>query len=310
MSRNNPASAEAFWPIAAVERDTGLSKDTLRVWERRYGFPAPARDAIGERAYPLAQVERLRIVKRLLDGGQRPSRVVAMPLVELQRLAAALTERGCASDLPVPPDLQSYLALLHGHEIEALRRRLSQAQVRMGLGPFVRDVLVPLNTLIGEAWMRGQIEIFQEHAYSELQQNLLRQALATLPAPDAAQPRVLLTTLPGEWHSHGLLLAEAMFAIEGAQCLSLGAQTPLWNVPLAAHAYRSDIVALGFSGCMNANQVVDGLTELRREIPASVGIWVGGSSPVLLRRPVGRVKVIVNLDAIRAALQAWQSGER
>ena len=31
--------------IAAVERDTGLSKDTLRVWERRYGFPSPGRDA-------------------------------------------------------------------------------------------------------------------------------------------------------------------------------------------------------------------------------------------------------------------------
>ena len=29
--------------IAAVERDTGLSKDTLRVWERRYGFPVPER---------------------------------------------------------------------------------------------------------------------------------------------------------------------------------------------------------------------------------------------------------------------------
>ncbi len=39
--------------IAAVERDTGLSKDTLRVWERRYGFPTPGRDTLGERAYPL-----------------------------------------------------------------------------------------------------------------------------------------------------------------------------------------------------------------------------------------------------------------
>ncbi|MCK7493491.1 MAG: MerR family transcriptional regulator [Comamonadaceae bacterium] len=35
-----------------MERDTGLSKDTLRVWERRYGFPLPGRDALGERTYP------------------------------------------------------------------------------------------------------------------------------------------------------------------------------------------------------------------------------------------------------------------
>ena len=45
--------------ISAVERDTGLSKDTLRVWERRYGFPTPERDAVGERAYSLDQVEKL-----------------------------------------------------------------------------------------------------------------------------------------------------------------------------------------------------------------------------------------------------------
>ena len=35
--------------IATVERETGLSKDTLRMWERRYGFPRPARDDNGER---------------------------------------------------------------------------------------------------------------------------------------------------------------------------------------------------------------------------------------------------------------------
>ena len=48
--------------ISAVERDTGLSKDTLRVWERRYGFPNPVRDALGERLYPVEQVERLRLI--------------------------------------------------------------------------------------------------------------------------------------------------------------------------------------------------------------------------------------------------------
>ena len=73
--------------IAAVERDTGLSKDTLRVWEKRYGFPTPMRDAQGERCYPLEQVERLRLIKRLLDVGHRPGRVVALPVADLQALA-------------------------------------------------------------------------------------------------------------------------------------------------------------------------------------------------------------------------------
>ena len=69
--------------IAAVERDTGLSKDTLRVWERRYGFPQPERDAYGERVYPSEQVDKLRLVKRLMDQGHRPGKISG-PSIELQ----------------------------------------------------------------------------------------------------------------------------------------------------------------------------------------------------------------------------------
>lgn len=40
------------WAIAEVERDTGIGKDTLRVWERRYGFPQPLRDSLGSGCIP------------------------------------------------------------------------------------------------------------------------------------------------------------------------------------------------------------------------------------------------------------------
>ena len=56
-----PDSAGGAFGIAAVERDTGLSKDTLRVWERRYRFPLPARDPSGERVYSRQDVEKLRV---------------------------------------------------------------------------------------------------------------------------------------------------------------------------------------------------------------------------------------------------------
>ncbi len=66
--------------IAAVERDTGIAKDTLRVWERRYDFPIPLRDKNDDRVYPADQIEKLRILKRLLDSGFRPGRIVPLPI--------------------------------------------------------------------------------------------------------------------------------------------------------------------------------------------------------------------------------------
>jgi DNA-binding transcriptional MerR regulator/methylmalonyl-CoA mutase cobalamin-binding subunit len=296
--------------IAAAERDTGLTKDTLRVWERRYGFPRPDRDGGGERAYPLEQVEKLRVVKRLMDAGHRPGRLVSMPIEELVRLSESTGDapRRSAGSGPLP-DLKACLALMRSHDVDALRRQLLQTQMRMGLARFVIEVVMPLNTMVGDAWMRGQMEIFEEHAYIECLHGLLRQALAGLPeAAPLDRPRVLLTTLPGEPHGLGLLLAQALLALEGARVVSLGVQTPVWDISLAAAAHRSDIVALGFTGCMNPNQVVDGLSELRSKLPPAVELWVGGSAPVLHRRTVDGVMAFSSLEDIRPQIERWRHG--
>jgi MerR family transcriptional regulator, light-induced transcriptional regulator len=300
------APAPVTLSIAAVERDTGLSKDTLRIWERRYGYPVPQRDAVGERAYPVEQVEKLRIVKRLLDGGHRPGRVVSLPLAELRRLSDSLPAavRGEAGP---EPELQPYLAVLRAHDVDGLRRLLAQAQMRLGMARFVAEVVSPLNTLIGESWMRGQLEIFEEHAYAESIQVVLRNAIASL--PDAAlqdRPRVLLSTLPGEPHGLGLLMAEAMLTIEGARCLSLGVQTPVWDLVLAAQAHRCDIVALSFTGCMNPNLVTASLAELRAKLPAAVDVWAGGLAPVLHRRPIAGVQAIASFDDLPSRIARWR----
>ena len=308
----NPASSlpAVTLSIAAVERDTGLSKDTLRVWERRYGFPAPGRDTVGERAYTLEQVEKLRVIKRLLDAGHRPGRIVPLPFEALQQFSDSGIDDSPAGAGAAggAADLQQQLALIRAHDVCGLRSCLTRLLARVGVARFVVDVLAPLNAAVGDAWMRGQMEVFEEHAYTETVQVVLRQAIAGI--PDAAtdgSPRVLLSTFPGEPHGLGLLMAEAMFALEGCECVSLGAQTPLWDTVLAAAAYRSDIVALSFTGCMNPNQVVDGLTELRRKLQPGVKVWAGGAAPVLVRRRVAGVDPLLSFDQLPAALRTWRA---
>jgi DNA-binding transcriptional MerR regulator/methylmalonyl-CoA mutase cobalamin-binding subunit len=298
--------------IAAVERDTGLSKDTLRVWERRYGFPTPARDAVGERAYTLEQVEKLRIVKRLLDAGHRPGRIVPLPLEALQLLSDKTVDQPLrtAEALLGAAEMRAHLALIRSHDVAALRNELTRLLSRVGVARFVLEVVAPLNAAVGDAWLRGQLEVFEEHAYTELVQTVLRQAIAGIPAADAAaRPRVLLTTFPGEPHGLGLLMAEAMFSLEGCHCVSLGLQTPVWDTVLAAKAYRADIVALSFTGCMNPNLVVDGLAELSAKLPPAAQVWAGGSAPVLHRRSVPRVQALADFDGLAGALQCWRDAD-
>jgi MerR family transcriptional regulator, light-induced transcriptional regulator len=294
--------------IASVERDTGLSKDTLRVWERRYGFPMPQRDSMGERAYSLDQVDKLRLLKRLLDLGHRPGKVVTLPIEQLQALAASAGGGAARSmaRMEVQDDLERFITRVKSHDVEALRTDLSQMLLRKGLGAFVTDTIAHLNEMIGEAWTRGTIEVYEEHIYTEVAQSILRQAIGGMPR-SGERPAVLLTTFPQEAHGLGLLMAEAMFVLEGCRCVSLGVQTPLWDIVQAADANRSDIVALSFSSSLNPNHVLDGLTELRAKLPAAQQIWAGGSCPVLHRRPPSGIRTFRRLEDIGAAVQIWRA---
>jgi methylmalonyl-CoA mutase cobalamin-binding subunit len=121
------------------------------------------------------------------------------------------------------------------------------------------------------------------------------------------RPRVLLSTLPGEPHGLGLLMAEAMLAVEGARCVSLGVQTPVWDLVLAAQAYRCDIVALSFTGCTGPVQVTAALAELRAKLAAHVELWAGGAAPVLHRRPLSGVRAIASLAGLDGEVGRWRS---
>lgn len=46
------ADPSAALHIREVVRITGLRREQLYMWQRRYGFPAPLRDSFGDRVYP------------------------------------------------------------------------------------------------------------------------------------------------------------------------------------------------------------------------------------------------------------------
>lgn len=290
--------------IAAVERDTGVSKDTLRVWEKRYGFPVPDRDANGERLYTLAQVEKLRLIKRLLDNGLRPGKIMAASAAEL----SALLEH-VGTEVPVPrqraTQTAELLELLKGHRGQELRAALQQLLMRNGLEFFVVDIVAPMNRAIGEAWLRGEIEVHEEHAYSEQVQNVLRGALQS--HGFARQPpKVLLTTFPEEEHAIGLLMVEAMLVSGGATTVSLGTRTPLPDIRSAALATGADVVALSFSAAYPVRQAIAGLTALRGALPGRVQVWAGGEGVKGRARQLPGIRLIGPIDEVPAALAEWR----
>lgn len=310
-------SSGTLWTIAEVERETGLGKDTLRVWERRYGFPTPQRDAQGERRFDEGQLGRLRLIKRLLDRGHRPGAVVGLPLAEQQALLAEPPATGSAKGLRLASTGaggawagdERWMAWLQADQVDTLRQGIRQHLLRHGLGMTIEQLIAPLGVRVGEAWLDGRLSVYQEHLYTEMVQALLREAMAALSPARTGAPRVVLGTVPRERHSLGLLMAECFLAIEGCECLPLGPSTPLQDIVTAAQRLNADVVALSFSAHSSPHEVVADLKQLRAQLPAAVEVWVGGSAPVLYSRrcPPG-VVALARAQDLGPQVAAWRKG--
>jgi DNA-binding transcriptional MerR regulator/methylmalonyl-CoA mutase cobalamin-binding subunit len=291
--------------ISSVERDTGLSKDVLRVWERRYGFPLPNRDSNGERCYSVDQVERLRLIKRHMDQGRRPGKLIGMPIDELKALAPRFAVPKIESAKPESQDINDLITLIKTHATTGYKQAMQQLLARHGLQRFVQDIVAPLTVRVGEVWEDGSLDVFEEHLFAEVTKRVMRLAIDALPGGDR-WPRVLLTTVSDEQHSLGLLMAEAILALEGAECISYGIQLPLLEIGRAARVHDAHIVALSFSAAFQKRKIPGLLQELRLVLAPEVSLWAGGSGIAQLPKMNG-IQLLPSLDDGLNALREWRN---
>jgi DNA-binding transcriptional MerR regulator/methylmalonyl-CoA mutase cobalamin-binding subunit len=290
----------AYLTIAAVSEQTCIAKEVLRKWETRYGFPVPGRDATGQRLYPPEQTSRLKLIKKLLDDGMRPGKIV--PLEEAP-LTMLLAERCAALTHQPTPDLANHVVQwLQAHDPRSLREQLHTELAWRGLRDFILYAMPTLNAAVGHAWSSGDISIKDEHLYTETVQALVRQGISAH-AGASGSPRFLLTTPPDELHTLGILMVEALMTLEGATCISLGAQTPLQEIASASQAYQADIVGLSFSEAFPRRKILPVLRELRTLCPGEIEILAGGAGVARMDVAPRGVSVIPTLEGSLKALQ-------
>ncbi len=286
-----------LYSITEIEQETGINRDTLRVWERRYGFPVPLRNQRSERLYTSQQLARLRLVKQLLDSGMRPGKLVLLDDQQLRQLKSQDEVTAAVS-----ADVVTILETLTNGPRFALLAQLEVLLQQHGLRGFLTDVVAPMNLAVGEAWFAGKIGIFDEHHYAEQVRRVLTTALGSLP-PGSENLRVLLTTLPGEPHGLGLLMVACMLCMEGAQVLLIGVQTPLEEIVRGAVENRCCIVGLSCSAHMGRRMIASQLVRLHKLLPENIYIWAGGNGTRSLSFLQERIHLFSDLSQIPGALQ-------
>src|SRR4051812_19120810 len=149
--RDVTKAAPQGYSIRVASRLTGVSSDTLRMWERRYGFPKPVRNESQVRVYTDADIERLVLVSRALKAGFRSGEVIHRPTEELRTLLVSST-RSEAEEPPRTPTVDSLMARLMADDPKGLREELRQAVALLGPKQFLTDVAAPLVEQVGVAW--------------------------------------------------------------------------------------------------------------------------------------------------------------
>lgn len=293
-------------PIARISAETGIAKEVLRKWETRYGFPVPVRDDLGNRAYTEEQLQRLLLVRRLLDHGMRPGQVVALDLPQLGNLVE--TVRG-QQPSKAHPLFSEVVGWLKSRDPELVRERLRDEIQRCGLQRFVSELMPAMNLVVGTSWESGELTVRDEHLYTEIVQRLLSEMLVKTEDRDG-HPRVLLATVQGEAHTLGLLMLETFLSEEGAYCISLGAQVPDAEMAPAVREYGIDILALSFSASFPKKKVLPVLKAIRATLPPEVALWAGGAGARDLERTPRGVQLFDTLQATREVLAHYRKRHR
>ncbi len=328
----------AQYPMRVVVRRTGLNPSVLRAWERRYDAVEPGRSDGGQRLYSEADVQRLTLLKELVEAGHTISQIAELEVDALRALVRreavsvdaepdvrngrdespqqggsstgarqlGTSQAGMAGAASITPagTLERALRAVHtlnGRELESV---LSRAALALTPVEVVDEVVVPLLGQIGHQWQQGQLSPASEHAASQVIRRFLGWLLDAL-SLQGGTPLVVISTPAGQQHEFGSLLAAVSAVSEGWEVLNLGADLPAQDIAEAALRSGARAVALSAIFPPNDGRVLGELLDLRAELDPSIDIFVGGPAarPHAERlRPAG-VEFVDDLPSLRRRLR-------
>lgn len=304
MSTPPPERNLQLKPIGVVAADTGIDAATLRVWERRYGFPKPSRLGSGHRLYEESDIVRLHKIALALRAGIRAGTALRADSQELERILELNHHKKSARRAHhVHYNFESLLPHIRSLDAAAVRREIGLQLVALGARKFVIDYVAPLADWIGDSWERGELDIHEEHFTTHQLQTVLRSILDQRHEHSGAS-RVILTTLPGEQHSLGMKMAAVILSFAGASPRLLGPETPLAGIVTAAKAARAGAVGISVSVMSATRGTSQRLCALLEMLPENIQLWVGGKGAAKLKNLPRKIMKIRDSAALEEAARA------
>ncbi len=259
--------------VRTVAEMTGIPRNTLIAWERRYGFVRPARHENGYRAYSDEDVAKLVRIRNMTGSGLSISEAVRVMEAE---------ERGKVGRDDSPVDRAAFesergalLAALVEYRAADAERILAHL---VGL-PFetrVEGIFFPLLREIGERWERGILSVAQEHFATAVVRDQISSMMLVMGQRGRRARHAACTTLPGELHELGALAGAARLALVGYRATYLGPNLPVDELAEFCHGQRPDLVCISALVRQERALVQEYARTLRARAPTRARLVIGG----------------------------------
>ena len=268
--------------IHRVAKLTGLSKDVIRVWERRFGLLKPTRGANRYRNYSDEDVALLRFLKGQLDAGGSIGELAKLGREELLGRARAAAPRVSFVDNTFSRLLRELLSTLNPLNRVIFEKRLNGAVAVVPFEEALHGILLPLQEQVGQLWHDAQIDVAIEHYVTKHIQQKIFSAMNQLPVAEFGA-KVVVACPPGEEHDIAALTVAYRCRVRGCRVYYLGANVPVASLANLCGKVEPDLTIMSFPLALSDDQATELVQALADEVSPVSNLAVGGHGAIAMR---------------------------
>ncbi len=268
--------------IHRVAKLTGLSKDVIRVWERRFSLLKPTRGANRYRNYTDEDVTLLRYLKEQLDGGGSIGELSKLGREELLTRARANAPRVTVVENMFFRLLQELVSTLNPLDRVTFEKRLNGAVAVVPFDEALHGILLPLQEQVGRLWHEGHVSIAVEHYVTSQIQQKIFSAMNQLPVAEFGVT-VVVACPPGEEHDIAALAVAYHCRVRGCRVYYLGANVPIAALAKLCTDIKPDLTILSLPVLRSEDNVTELIQHLVDDVSPFTDLAVGGHGAVAVR---------------------------
>jgi MerR family transcriptional regulator, light-induced transcriptional regulator len=250
---------------------TGVARNTLLAWERRYGFISPARSPNGYRIYSELDLRLIREIKAYVDRGWAVSDAIRRSIGD----SNTSEERSMATERGPLVGHEALLEALLAFDREGAEAVIAQVAT-MPFETLIAEYFSPVLRRIGVGWASGDYSVAQEHFASGFVREQLVAMLLRLGNGPVDGRRLVCCTHPEDPHELGLMMFAIRMTMRGWRITWLGARMPEQSLIDYLNEHKPEAVCISVTVTQDVEALMGFADRVRNAVDTSVDVILGG----------------------------------